>query len=167
MIRCSSKTPTQITKLLNSYQADLPLYMLYQKKAQTAKKSKNPTIDKRISLEEDDLCSICHESMSTLQPLIYCKTGCGHNFHVHCFKRWAEHKNACKQEITCPLCRCCWSGNVMEDLRKATVSCERANKAHKIASIAAEKSFVCSTCNDEFLSCEDSRYICVSCHVCF
>ena len=70
----------------------------------------------RISLNEEFGCPICQEDLKDLDTLVYCKVGCGHNFHVKCMKVWAEFKVTQKDKITCPLCRNDWGNNVLAEL---------------------------------------------------
>mmetsp|Transcript_31228 Transcript_31228/g.30873 ORF Transcript_31228/g.30873 Transcript_31228/m.30873 type:complete len:80 (+) Transcript_31228:224-463(+) len=71
-----------------------------------AKKNRKPNSNtQRISLSEEMGCPICQEDMKEMSELVYCKVGCGHNFHIKCMKIWAEHKVSQRDSITCPLCR--------------------------------------------------------------
>lgn len=48
---------------------------------------------KRELRNHDDVCSICHEGMSSAKV-----TPCGHFYHVHCLDKWIKDRNSC------PLC---------------------------------------------------------------
>lgn len=39
---------------------------------------------KRHELIEGEVCAICQEEMDNIQPLTFCRKGCGSNFHVEC-----------------------------------------------------------------------------------
>ena len=47
--------------------------------------------------------AICHEDMTIDENITYCETGCGHNLHVDCMKRWVKHKISENKKITCPV----------------------------------------------------------------
>ncbi|CAG9319700.1 unnamed protein product [Blepharisma stoltei] len=69
--------------------------------------SKAKEISKRVKLNTE-CCSICQEEMKSADDLVYCKNGCGHNFHIKCMKIWADHKISNDEIVTCPMCRAEW-----------------------------------------------------------
>ena len=81
----------------------------------------------RIELSEEFGCAICQEDLKSLADLIYCKEGCGHNFHLKCMKVWADFKTEQRNDITCPLCRCNWGNKALAEITKLL----RKNKAKK------------------------------------
>lgn len=38
----------------------------------------------RQAIVVDEVCAVCQEDMNCEKPLIYCKRGCGNNFHIEC-----------------------------------------------------------------------------------
>lgn len=72
----------------------------------------------RIDIKEEFGCAICQEDLKDLNGLIFCKEGCGHNFHLKCMKIWAEFKTEQKNNITCPLCRCNWGAKTLGEINK-------------------------------------------------
>lgn len=87
----------------------------------------------RIDLSEEFGCPICQEDLKDPDTLIYCKEGCGHNFHVKCMKVWAEHKASQKDPITCPLCRCDWGNGVMNEINKLLRKAKKKPQLHSNA----------------------------------
>jgi hypothetical protein len=69
----------------------------------------------RKSFEEDSDCSICYDSMKSIQETIWCKDWCGNNFHSSCATKW---KKMNKNSQTCPLCRRNWLYTFPEKLEK-------------------------------------------------
>ena len=53
---------------------------------------------KRGREEDDDVCSICLETLDAPQTSV-AKLSCGHSFHPHCVNRWIE------DSASCPNCR--------------------------------------------------------------
>ncbi|CAI2384236.1 unnamed protein product [Moneuplotes crassus] len=92
------------------------------------KKEEKKTV-KRAAIEDDEPCCICFDEMLPDENLTYCKYGCGHNIHMDCAKHLVKHKKSEKKQILCPLCRCNWGENALEELVKES----RIFRANKIA----------------------------------
>ena len=117
------------------------------------KRDKNTSQVVRIDLCEEYGCSICQEDLKEADILVYCKVGCGHNFHVKCMKVWAEFKVTKKDPITCPLCRSTWGDTTLNELNRML----RKNK--KPAQIHSNTS--CINCGISPIS--GTKYHCVVC----
>ncbi|EEY61543.1 uncharacterized protein PITG_01859 [Phytophthora infestans T30-4] len=127
----------------------------YTKKRKEIVASKEPDdvdVD-RHELVEGEVCAICQEDMDDNQPLTFCRTGCGNNFHIECMKVFGESRRQSKENIICPLCRQDWGGEALTALRKAIEAANRAPNVHKGAS--------CRKCKTKPIRCE--RYRCVQC----
>jgi E3 ubiquitin-protein ligase ZSWIM2 len=84
----------------------------------------------RIDLKEEFGCPICQEDLKESDVLIFCKVGCGHNFHVKCMKMWAEYKVSQKENISCPLCRCNWGNSVLNELQRLEHKTKKKKAIH-------------------------------------
>eukprot|EP00871_Galdieria_phlegrea_P002148 jgi/Galph1/2934/GphlegSOOS_G1635.1 len=56
----------------------------------------------------DAECPICFEPLSTEEPVVYCKWGCGNAIHRDCFDKWSASKVNSGGLVTCVLCRAPW-----------------------------------------------------------
>ena len=50
-----------------------------------------PTVEQK-TLDADEQCCVCYETMYPSDNLAYCKFSCGRNLHVECMERWVKHK---------------------------------------------------------------------------
>lgn len=77
----------------------------------SSEEAAGPSTDKRKAIDEEP-CSICFDDFSKSDDshgkLVWCETGCGHNFHKQCMQMWLGSKHSAAEK-TCPLCRTLWS----------------------------------------------------------
>jgi len=114
---------------------------LKKRSASTNSKARVPTPITRIEIEENDICSICHESMKHEEGLTYCKKKCGNNFHLNCIMIWAEHKNSIGEKINCPMCRADWGVRAFLELQEEQEEFEARLILHKGHKCSACKSY--------------------------
>lgn len=50
--------------------------------------------------------------------LSYCKVKCGNNFHLECLKIWAKHRSQEDSGISCPMCRCKFPENYLQEVEQ-------------------------------------------------
>lgn len=125
-------------------------------KKEKKKKKENATHETngvRMSLFDDISCSICQEDMYSAENLFYCSNSCGHNYHMHCIKVWAEHKKASSDIVSCPMCRSVWEE---EEIKKATVKAMTDK-----TSLKRHKGIECKICNRANIKAE--RFHCLLC----
>ncbi|KAF7946397.1 hypothetical protein EAE96_009395 [Botrytis aclada] len=63
----------------------------------------------RKSVEEQEICPICCESLEGSGTITWCRGQCGKNFHLDCIWNWAQTNFDSEQpDLTCPNCRAPW-----------------------------------------------------------
>ncbi|KAJ3033859.1 hypothetical protein HDV00_005708, partial [Rhizophlyctis rosea] len=66
----------------------------------------------RRSIEEDDTCPVCYDTMTEAEErggkLVWCRAQCGKNFHKECLKMWKKQCQKDHKPITCVQCRATW-----------------------------------------------------------
>jgi Zinc finger, ZZ type/Ring finger domain len=110
----------------------------------------------RKSLEEDDTCPICFDTMTKDDSLVYCVHGCGKNMHSCCMRVWVDHRRKEDAAITCPMCRIEWDKKELMNLLQAS---QRKSHAHIERKPGHRVS--CDHCKRSPI--EGTRYKCLSC----
>ncbi|WIA35392.1 hypothetical protein OEZ86_003838 [Tetradesmus obliquus] len=117
----------------------------------------------RRTIEQDEPCPICYESLSGVEPgwLVWCSSSCGKSIHGRCMRVWSDHQTkTLQQELSCPLCRCPWGRLDWSPPAAAPAAAAAGGKAAAQAR-SCHKGVSCSNCQQNPI--EGSRYRCLEC----